>query len=157
MSYISKTYITWEEISNHSLELAKAIIKDYKLNTENALPIKGIVCIARGGLAPCAIISNILDIRTIEVFAIKSYTKENQSSLEVLTAPLKALECLGQDWIVIDELVDTGVSINYVKEKLPKAKIYSLYTKISNNTSLDKYIKEFKKDTWLVFPWELEV
>jgi xanthine phosphoribosyltransferase len=157
MSYISKTYITWEEVSNHSIELAKAIIKDYKLNTENALPIKGIVCIARGGLVPCAIISNILDIRTIETFALKSYSSEKQQSLQELAKPTEALKVLGEGWIVIDELVDTGASVNYVKEKLPKAKIYSLYTKISDNNALHKYIKSFKKDTWLVFPWELEV
>ncbi|MDR2008029.1 MAG: xanthine phosphoribosyltransferase [Alphaproteobacteria bacterium] len=147
-----KVYITWEQFFEDSKELSKRI-KEMNLN------IKGIVCITRGGLAPTAIVSSQLNIRKIETFSIKTYSDSaaQESSYEILTTPLEALADKGEGWIIVDELVDTGNTAEYILEQLPLAKFFVLYSKIPNHKSITKYIKDFDKSIWLCLPWELEV
>ncbi len=144
-----KFYISWEEFHKDSQELSKKI----KLMDLN---IKGIVCITRGGLVPSAIIASELDIRKIETYGIKTYSDshEQEKNYEILSIPVEALKDQGEGWIVIDELVDTGKTANYIMNQLPLAKLFAVYTKLPNQKNISIYIKEFNKNIWLCFPWE---
>lgn len=152
MSYINKTKLTWNEITTDSITLAKTI--------KNESPIiAGIVCVTRGGLVASGLLSNLLNVKQIDLLCMSSYNHEEQKQnlLNVLLEPNIAKQTLGENWIVIDELVDTGKSIDYVKKILPKAKVYALYSKLLNCKNLDGFVKYYEKDTWLEFPWELEL
>ncbi|MCL2567395.1 MAG: xanthine phosphoribosyltransferase [Alphaproteobacteria bacterium] len=147
-----KIYISWEQFFKDSKELSQKI-KDMNLD------IKGIVCITRGGLAPTSVVSSELNIRKIETFSIKTYSDsmDRESSYEILSTPIEAIKDKGLGWIIIDELVDTGNTAEYILEQLPLAKFFVLYSKIPNHKSITKYIRDFDKSIWLCFPWELEV
>ena len=144
-----KFYISWEDFHKDSKELSKKI-KEMKLD------IKGIVCITRGGLVPSAIIASELDIRKIETYGIKTYSDslEQEKNYEILSLPIESLKDQGEGWIVIDELVDTGKTADYIMNQLPLAKLFAVYTKIPNHKSISFYIKEFDKNLWLCLPWE---
>ncbi len=144
-----KIYISWEEFYSDSKYLCKEI-QSMNMN------IKGIVCITRGGLVPTAIISSELNIRKIETYGIKTYSDsyQKEDKKEILSMPIEALRDQGKDWIILDELVDTGNTADYMLKQLPLAKLFAVYTKIPNQKSITKYIKEFNKNTWLYFPWE---
>ena len=144
----AKIYISWDQFHQDTLQLCNKI-KD--INN-----IKGIVCITRGGLVPCAIVASKLNIRKIESVSIKSY-KENltlSDSFEILVEPKEAMQDLGKDWIVIDELIDSGQTLNYIKTILPLAKIYTVYSKILDSNLVDAYYGYYDKNQWIYFPWE---
>jgi xanthine phosphoribosyltransferase len=151
MSSISKYHISWDQFHSDAIKLS-SIIKDAHQN------IKGIVCITRGGLAPTAIISSCLEIKKIEVFSIVSYDNNNNLSKDrqIITEPLEALKDLGKDWLVIDELVDSASTLEFVRKLLPKSYIYTLYSKVVEHRDLNGYLKHYDKGLWLVFPWEKE-
>lgn len=144
-----KVYISWEDFHHDSKELSK------KIKAMN-LDIKGMVCITRGGLVPAAIIASELDIRKIETYGIKTYSDslEQEKNYEILSLPVEALRDQGEGWIIVDELVDTGNTADYIMTQLPLAKLFAVYTKIPNQKSISIYIKEFDKSTWLCLPWE---
>lgn len=144
-----KIYISWEEFYSDTKELVKKI---QSLN----LDIKGIVCITRGGLVPSAIISSELNIRRIETYGIKTYSDsyKQEGGMEILSLPIEALKDRGKGWIVVDELVDTGNTASYIMQQLPEAKLFAVYTKIANHRDIVYYTREYKKETWLYFPWE---
>jgi xanthine phosphoribosyltransferase len=148
MNDVRKVKISWEKFHEDTIYISKQIY-----NIENII---GIVCITRGGLAPCAIISNLLNIRNIEVLGLQSYEKgeTNNGEIKVLATPSQALAVEGEGWIIIDELADTGKSIEYAKKILPKAKIYTIYSKMKNNNLLNNQPIMFNQNDWICFPWE---
>lgn len=112
-----------------------------------------IVAVTRGGMVPACIVAQILDIREIASIAVKSYDEKNVSrKLECLVNP--AIE-VDEKTVFIDDLYESGQTYDYLKSNFPKAKVAELYSK-SKTAELDfpAVIKE--KDTWLVFPWEVE-
>lgn len=146
----NKHYISWEEFHKDVLELSKKIV-----NTIGQDNIKGIVTVTRGALVPSAIIANEFNIRKIEAISLKSYNeKQNQCEIEVLSLPYEALKERGNNWLIIDELVDTGNTLAYIENLMPKALFFSVYLKEIKFPYLQGYAKSFPQDTWLVFPWE---
>ena len=147
---LNKHYISWEIFHKDVLELSKKIAHIIKKEQ-----IKGIVTITRGALVPSAIIANEFNIRKIEAISLKSYDKnQNQCDIEVLSLPYEALKERGNNWIIIDELVDTGNTLAYIENLMPKALFFSVYLKEIKFPYLKSYVKSFSQDTWLVFPWE---
>jgi xanthine phosphoribosyltransferase len=112
-----------------------------------------IVAITRGGLAPAAIISWELDIRLVDTVCIASYEEHKvQGNMKIL----KDIYEDGANVLVIDDLVDTGVTIRTVREMLPKAHFAAVYAKPAGKPLVDTYVTEVSQDTWIVFPWEEE-
>lgn len=148
MNDVKKIIISWERFHEDTIAMCKQI---------NCIDkIVGIVCITRGGLAPCSIVSNLLDIRNIEVLGLQSYEKgeTTNSEIKLLATPNQALKTEGEGWVVIDELADTGKSIEYAKKILPKAKIYTVYSKMKDSKLLDNQPIIFDQNDWICFPWE---
>ena len=147
MSTIEKIHISWEKFHQLSKLLAQEIIKNHP-------SIKGIVAVTRGGMIPACIVASELEIRTIEVFAIKSYQNNfSQSKIEIITEPKNALADKGEGWIIIDELVDSGNTLNHIRETLPKASFYSVFTKM-NHPNITSFMEEYPKESWVYLPWE---
>jgi hypothetical protein len=93
--------------------------------------ITGIVPIPRGGVIPAVIISHLLNI------------------------PLK-IEVTSDSDVIIDEIIDSGLTLKSTKQKYPRNLFVSLYFKSKNfkllRTKPDFYVEEV--DKWCVFPWE---
>jgi xanthine phosphoribosyltransferase len=119
-------------------------------------PFKSVVAVARGGLAPAAIIARELDIRQVETVCIVSYEEGDDGVADQRreVRVLKALPGNGEGMLVIDDLVDSGETARAVKAMLPKAHIATVYAKPAGLDVVDSYVTLVSQDTWIVFPWD---
>ncbi|MBL3539400.1 xanthine phosphoribosyltransferase [Aminivibrio sp.] len=140
-----KTYpISWEQIHRDCKALAWRLVGLAKWER--------IIGIARGGLVPAAIIARELDIRLVDTVCVSSYTIRNQGEISVL----KEIRGDGEEWLIIDDLVDTGKTARVVREMLPKAHFAAVYAKPEGRPFVDTFITEVSQDTWILFPWDAE-
>ena len=141
--------LSWDEIEKDVIWLSEKIKK-------TSLDFKGLVSVSRGGLIPTGLLSRHLDITIIENISIESYTEGNQQSKLKQTTYLDlSKKDKGKGWLVIDDLVDTGETFNYIKNILPEATFCSVYAKPKGEKSTDIFSKSYAQDIWLTFPWEL--
>ena len=60
-------------------------------------------------------------------------------------------------YVIVDDLVDTGATARYVREMLPGAHFATVYAKPKGREMVDTFITEVSQDTWIFFPWDLDV
>ena len=116
---------------------------------------KAVVAITRGGMAPAMIVARELDIRTVDTISIKSYARHSRSEAKVLKFPDLELVGDGTGILIIDDLVDSGKTIEVVRAKMPKAHYATIYSKPMGRPQVDTYITEVSQDTWIFFPWDM--
>ncbi|MDR2136904.1 MAG: xanthine phosphoribosyltransferase [Synergistaceae bacterium] len=138
--------ISWERIHQDCKMLAARLYTIGKW--------KGIVAIARGGLIPAAIIARELSIKLVDTVCISSYTLRTQGKVNILKEI--RTDDGGQEWLIIDDLVDTGKTARIVRNLLPKAYFATVYSKPEGRPFVDTYIMEVTQDTWILFPWDAE-
>ena len=101
--------------------------------------------IARGGLIPSAIITQELSIKLVDTVYISSYTLKTQDRLNILKEIRS--EDRGKDWLIIDDLVDTGKTSQVVRSLLPNAYFATVYAKPEGRPFVDTFITEVSQDT----------
>ncbi len=144
--------VTWDQFHRDSRALA------WRLSGEG--PFEAVVAIARGGLVPAAIVARELNIRTVESVAIKSYDHQNQGQIKVLKPMAQAILDVAKNGgkvLIVDDLVDTGATARVVREMLPGAHFATVYAKPKGREMVDTFITEVSQDTWIFFPWDLDV
>ncbi len=144
-------HISWDQIHRDSRALAWRL--DGKGPDDGAW--KAIVAITRGGMAPAMIIARELDVRTVDTISIKSYDHQQQSEAKVLKSPDTSMMGDGEGILIIDDLVDTGKTLEVVKTLYPKAHIATVYAKPMGRPMVDSFITEVSQDTWIFFPWDM--
>ena len=144
-------HVSWDQIHRDSRALAWRL--------ENKGPLKGnwkgVIAITRGGMAPAMIVSRELDIRVVETISIKSYDHRNQRPAKILKHPNGDLMSKGEGIVIIDDLVDSGKTMQLVKDQYPMAHFASVYAKPNGREVVDTYITEVSQDTWIFFPWDM--
>ena len=123
-------------------------------------PFTAIVAITRGGLVPAAIVARELNIRTVDCVAVKSYDHQNQGQIKLLKAidpEIVAKAKAGKKVLIVDDLVDTGATARAVRDMLPGAHFATVYAKPKGREMVDTFITEVSQDTWIFFPWDLDV
>jgi len=92
--------------------------------------------------------------------AVKSYDHQNQGKIKVLKpiAPeiIDAAKA-GKKVLIVDDLVDTGATARVVRDMLPGAHFATVYAKPKGRDMVDTFITEVSQDTWIFFPWDLDV
>ncbi len=116
---------------------------------------KAVVAITRGGMAPAMIVARELDIRMVDTISVKSYNHQTQSEPVVIKSPDMDVVGDGEGVLVIDDLVDTGRTLEAVKAVMPKAHIATVYAKPMGRPMVETYITEVSQDTWIFFPWDM--
>ncbi|MBL4807023.1 MAG: xanthine phosphoribosyltransferase [Rhodobacteraceae bacterium] len=144
-------HISWDQIHRDSRALAWRL---EKLGPDGGA-WKAVVAITRGGMAPAMIIARELDIRTVDTISIKSYDNQSQAEAIVLKAPDESIIGDGEGILIIDDLVDTGKTLEVVKARYPKAHIATVYAKPMGRPMVDTFITEVSQDTWIFFPWDM--
>ena len=137
--------VSWEQLHRDAKALA------WRLSEKG--PWQGIVAITRGGLVPAAIVARELEVRLIDTICVASYAHQDPAPLELL----KIVEGDGTGLLIIDDLVDTGRTASVVRELLPKAHFATVYAKPAGRPLVDTFITEVSQDTWIHFPWDLEL
>lgn len=144
--------VTWDQFHRDSRALA------WRLAALG--PFDAVVAIARGGLVPAAIVARELNIRTVETVAVKSYDHQNQGGIRVLkeiSPSVLDLAKTGAKVLIVDDLVDTGSTARVVRDMLPGAHFATVYAKPKGREMVDTFITEVSQDTWIFFPWDLDV
>ena len=147
--------VSWDQLHRDARSLAGQLIAD--------APFDGIVAITRGGLIPAAIIGRELDCRVVESVSVVSYDQSptraqaldderTQGEPVVVKPPAAAGD--GSGFLIIDDLVDSGVTARLVRRLLPKARFACLYAKPAGLPFTDRYVVEVPQDTWILFPWD---
>jgi xanthine phosphoribosyltransferase len=144
--------ITWDEMHRHAKALAWRLID----KAPGGGPWKGIIAITRGGLVPAAIIARELEIRLIETACISSYDHQDQRKAELLKAVMPTVGN-GLGWLVVDDLADTGRTLELMRQLLPQAHYATVYAKPLGRPLTDSFIMEVSQDTWIHFPWDIEL
>ncbi|MDG6094634.1 xanthine phosphoribosyltransferase [Acetobacter sp. AN02] len=136
--------VTWDQLHRDARLLAEELMKTG--------PFRGIVAITRGGLIPAAIIARELDCRLIECMSVVTYDEEDRSEPMIIKQPEAAGD--GEGFLIIDDLVDSGVTAKAVRARLPKAYFACLYAKPAGKPLTDRFVVEVAQDTWVLFPWD---
>ena len=116
---------------------------------------KAVVAITRGGMVPAMIVARELDIRTIDTISVRSYRKGEQGSLTVLKSPDAAMMGDGEGVLVVDDLVDSGRTLELVQSMFPRAHFATVYAKPKGKPMVQTYVTEVSQDTWIFFPWDM--
>jgi xanthine phosphoribosyltransferase len=141
----TKTFpISWEQLHRDSKALAWRLV--------DMQAWKGIVTITRGGLVPASIIARELEIRLVDTVCVSSYDGRDQGE----SAILKSVDIVSEDWLLVDDLVDTGQTARMVRDMMPKAHFATVYAKPEGRPLVDTFITEVSQDTWILFPWDTE-
>ncbi|SLN36590.1 Xanthine phosphoribosyltransferase [Roseivivax jejudonensis] len=116
---------------------------------------RAVVAITRGGMAPAMIVSRELDIRTVDTISVKSYNHQTQAEPQVIKAPDMDLVGDGTGVLIVDDLVDTGRTLEVVRAAMPRAHVATVYAKPQGKPQVDTFVTEVSQDTWIFFPWDM--
>jgi xanthine phosphoribosyltransferase len=123
--------------------------------------LRRVVAVARGGLVPAAVVARELDIRMVETVSVIGYSPDDsnpaqQATTEVLKKPGEFIGS-GEGWLIVDDLVDTGRTAEALRRLLPKAHFATIYAKPKGMPQVDTFVTEVSQDTWIYFPWDIEL
>jgi len=143
--------VSWDQFHRDSRALA------WRLAASG--PYAAVVGITRGGLVPAAIVARELDIRVVETISVASYDHQTQAAPRILKGISEHVLQMGETGrlLVVDDLVDTGATMRIVREMLPHAHVATVYAKPQGRPLVDSFITEVSQDTWIYFPWDLEL
>jgi xanthine phosphoribosyltransferase len=149
--YKGQVVISWPELHRDTRYLSRVLheLGDWK----------GIIAITRGGLVPAALIARELEIRLIDTVCVVSYGAAASGQAERAQGELrwlKGVEGDGDGWLLIDDLVDTGKTARAVRERLPKAHFATIYAKPLGRPIVDTFVREFRQEEWIYFPWDID-
>jgi len=149
-------HVSWDQLHRDARALA------WRLQGQgpDAGAWRAVVAITRGGMAPAMIVARELDIRVVDTISVKSYhsgggKQDQQREAEVLKAPDAALMGDGTGILIVDDLVDSGKTLELVRGLYPKAQIATVYAKPMGRPQVDTFITEVSQDTWIFFPWDM--
>ena len=80
---------------------------------------------------------------------------DQQRDAEVLKHPDADLMGDGDGILIVDDLVDSGKTLELVREMYPKAHFATVYAKPQGEAMVDTFITGVSQDTWIFFPWDM--
>jgi xanthine phosphoribosyltransferase len=147
-SYNKMFPVSWTELHRDAKALAWRLA--------DTGPYRGLIAITRGGLVPAAIVARELELRLIDTICCSTYEKTKRGAKVEVLKGTQAEADKGEDWLIVDDLVDTGVTAERVRQMLPKAHFATVYAKPAGKPMVDTFITEVSQDTWILFPWDQE-
>lgn len=144
---MSDTFVDWKTIQIDAETVAQKLMEK---NTK----WKGLIAVTRGGMIPACLIARELGITLIETFCIATYDNMEQKEAEISKA--LNLPDDGENWLVVDDLVDSGETFEIIRKHLPKAFFVTLYAKPKGAKQSDLFLKEYDQASWIHFPWEVD-
>ncbi|MFN3461216.1 MAG: xanthine phosphoribosyltransferase, partial [Oceanibaculum sp.] len=103
--------VSWEELHRDARALAWRLV--------DLGPFERIVAIARGGLVPAAVVARELEIRLVDTVCVASYDDARALGKQGDMQVLKDVAGDGTGVLVVDDLVDSGLTAKLVREMLP--------------------------------------
>ena len=141
---------TWNQTYDMLLSQAQ------KIQASNYKPDL-IVAIARGGLVPARILSDLLGTEELTVIQVEFYVDIAKTSQQPLLKQGLIIPIQGKKTLLVDDISDTGKTLQLAKTHLTdhgaaEIKTATLYTKPQSTATPDYFEKETSR--WVVFPWD---
>lgn len=146
--------IQWTPIYNYSWEALKQDAKNLSQQI-GQWRFKFILAITKGGLIPAYFIADNLNIKVIKTICLSSYKNKWIQWPIVHHAIDGFMEDIKHpnDWLIVDDLSDTGFTLEYIKRKYPKVKTAVLLQKKTWGIKADYFAQEVD-NIWIKFPHE---
>lgn len=149
-------HISWDQIHRDSRALAWRL--DGKGPDDGAW--RAVVAVTRGGMAPAMIVARELDVRMVDTISVVSYhsgggAADQRREAKVLKSPDPEVMGDGDGILIIDDLVDSGKTLELVRQMYPKAHFATVYAKPEGEPMVDTFITGVSQDTWIFFPWDM--
>ncbi|WP_050526342.1 xanthine phosphoribosyltransferase [Pseudorhodobacter aquimaris] len=144
-------HISWDQMHRDARALAWRL--DGKGPDDGAW--KAVVGITRGGMVPAMIVARELDIRVVDTISVKSYNHQERAEAKVIKSPQQDMMGDGTGVLIVDDLVDTGKTLELVRQLYPKAHFATVYAKPLGRAMVETFITEVSQDTWIFFPWDM--
>lgn len=129
---MNRIVLTWEQIDDACGRLARLL--------RNPKP-SAIVAVLRGGLVPATILSYALGAPIVDVVDPRRSSTYRP----------------GRDLLVVDDVCDTGATLEHLRSYFPNARFAALYTKPIGEALCSFVVHPFiipvPQDTWITFPW----
>ena len=150
-------HVSWDQIHRDSRALA------WRLDGKGPGPDgswRAVVGITRGGMVPAMIVARELDIRHVDTISVKSYAMgggagDRREEAQVLKSPDAELMGDGEGILVVDDLVDSGKTLELVRGLYPRAHFACVYAKPEGETQADTHVTGVSQETWIFFPWDM--
>ncbi|MFM7887419.1 MAG: phosphoribosyltransferase [Pseudanabaena sp.] len=157
MSDLSDLYVSWEEYHAKIEELAAQI---YQSQWE----FDQILCLARGGLRIGDILSRIFD-KPLAILSTSSYGGKNfqeRGDLKIAHSITMTTDTLGKRLLLVDDLVDSGVTLAQILEWLKAHEEFAitevrsavLWFKACSIAKPDYYIDFLADNPWIHQPFD---
>ncbi len=144
--------ISWDRFHRDCRALAAQL--------HNGGPFAAIVGVTRGGMVPAAIVARELDVRLIDTVCVASYDHTTQGEVRIIkhaaAAVAEGFGGQGAGVLVIDDLVDTGRTVEALRAVLPRAYFAAVYAKPMGCPAIDTFVTEVPQETWIHFPWDTD-
>jgi hypoxanthine phosphoribosyltransferase len=116
-----------------------------------------IICVARGGLVPARILSDLLETKSLASLQTEYYESINQTKQEPVLKQRLNMNLTDKRALLVDDISDTGSSLQLAKthlqqQRVKETRIATLYAKPATVTKPDYYEKQ--TSNWIVFPWD---
>jgi xanthine phosphoribosyltransferase len=125
------------------------------IRTNHKGPIKALVAVTRGGLSITEDVSTELNIRFIDTVGVKNYNDNDKPLTKpiIFKKPLDELCGEGsRGVIVIDDLVDSGKSVDAILELMPHAEVAVVHAKPEGRDRANYYVDDVPQKTWVYYP-----
>jgi hypothetical protein len=149
-------YVTWDDY-HYAIEQLAATVHD------SGWPFNQIVCIARGGLRVGDTLSRIFKL-PLAIISTQSYAGEGGRERGVLTVAehmTMTTPTLGDRVLLVDDLVDSGVTLDVVRRHLRAAypaiadlRTAVLWYKGCSRCAPDYYVRYLPENPWIHQPFE---
>lgn len=146
-----KFLVSWDQLHRDCKALAWRLVEGSDADWT------GILAITRGGMIPAGIIARELDIRLVDTVGISSYDDQSQREARVIKQFNASKLGTGKGWLIIDDLVDTGNTAKIIRQLLPEGHLATVYAKPAGVPLVDTYVTLVSQDTWIYFPWDIDV
>jgi uncharacterized protein len=167
---MKKQLVTWRDVEHQTQEILCQMQKDQWMPDY-------IVGLTRGGLVPANMISQYLEVpmHTLKV-SLRDDNSAPESNLWMAEDAFGDNENSGKNILIVDDINDTGATLNYIKQDwqsscLPSderwindvwgknVRVAVLYDNESSKSELTidysaVTINKAEQDVWIDFPWE---
>jgi xanthine phosphoribosyltransferase len=144
-----KAFLSWDEIHSAAREIYEAL-------RETFAPTE-ILAITRGGLIPAALFAYFFDVKKISVVGMERIgTEDGGRHVHHLNDFPSFSEEEQETLLIVDDVADTGITAEAIRQFYPKATIVTLSAKPAGRDKVDRYSILVPQDTWIVFPWAVK-
>ena len=138
---LDRIHVTKEEISRKGKELGEKITEDYA----GKAPV--MVCILKGAVMFFSDLVREIDLPlTCDFMAISSYGSATKTSGVVRVLKDLDKDIVGKDVIIVEDIVDTGVTLNYLKSMLAHRGAASIRVAALLDKTARRTVKDLKVD-----------